>query len=229
MKPVDLFDLFLRPRRFFAPERSLGARTSLVAALIVYGFGAGITRLEHQAALRLVLKARGIVPRNRLFFLPSISADWSRFWGHVALSALVAAALLWTVGAWWFRIRVRWSGAREADMRTSREIYVWSGLVLALPAIALTLAQTAIFPDFRAAWAQASLGTLVLIVFPFWSAFTSYAGARARFAVRPGRARFWFLILPWLLYAIAFSPLVASILQMQLAREPVIAAPPGTA
>lgn len=225
MMPIDLFDLFLRPRRFFAPERSPGARASLVAALIVYGFGAGITRLEHLAGLRLVLKARGIEPRRSMSFLASVSVDWWKFWGHAALTAILAAALFWTVGTWWFRLRARWSGAPEADMGASREIYVRSGLVLALPALILALAQTAVFPSFRAAWTQASLWTLVLIVFPFWSSFTSYAGVRARLAVRPGRARFWFLFLPWLLHAIAFSPLVASILHMHLAREPVKAAP----
>ena len=221
MTPLSLFDLFFRPGRFFAPGRALPAKAGLVAALLLSGLGTGIARLEHRAAIRFVLKARGITPRRQALFLAPISADWMTFWGHAALSAIVTAVLLWTLGAWWFRLRARGCGAPAAEMGTSREIYVWSGLVIAVPAIVLALVQTALFPSFRAAWAQASLWTLVLILFPFWSAFTSYAGARARFPLRPGRARFWFLILPWLLYAMAFSGLGASILHMQQRHEPV--------
>jgi hypothetical protein len=230
MTPLSLFDLFIRPGRFFARGRALPARAGLVAALLLYGLGAGIARLEHQAAVRLVLKARGITPRRQAPFLASISADWMTFWGHAALSAILAAALLWTLGAWWFRLRARWSGAPDAEMGTSREIYVWSGLVLAVPVFVLALVQTALFPSFRMAWAQASLWTLVLIVFPFWSAFTSYAGVRALFPVKRGRAILWFLVLPWLLYALAFAGLGASILHMELKSGPAkIIRTPATA
>jgi len=215
MNPLRLFDLFLRPRRFFTARPTPGSAVALVAGVLLVGLGTGITRLEHQAALRMVLKARGIVPRRRMPFLESVSSDWLQFWGHAALTALVAAALLWTVGTWWFRLRARWSGAPDADMGTSREIYVWSGVVLALPALILALVQTAAFPSFRAAWTEASLWVIVLIVFPLWSVFTSYAGVCALFPVKRDRAILWFLVLPWLLYAIAFAPLAAAILHMQ--------------
>ncbi len=105
-------------------------------------------------------------------------------------------------------------------MGTAREIYLWSGLVVALPAIVLGLAQTAAFPTFRAAWTEASLWMIVLIVFPFWSVLTSYAGVRERFAVKRGRAILWFLVLPWLLFAVSFTGLAASLLHMELKSSP---------
>jgi len=220
MSPPQLLDLFLRPRRFFSEGRAAGGRAPLVAAALVYGLGASVARIEHQAALRLVLKDRGIVPRHRAPFINAIAGDWQQFWGHAAITAIVAAVVFWTLGTWWFRLRARWSGAADADPRAAREIYLWSGLVVALPAIVLGLAQTAAFPTFRAAWAEASLWTIVLIVFPFWSAFTSYAGVRAVFPVRRGRAIVWFLVLPWLLYAASFTALGASLLHMELKSSP---------
>ena len=77
------------------------------------------------------------------------------------------------------------------------------------------------------AWNEASLWTIVLIVFPFWSAFASYAGVRARLPVRRGRAILWFLVLPWLLFAVSFTGLAASLLHMEMKSAPAKTIPPS--
>lgn len=89
-------------------------------------------------------------------------------------------------------------------------IYVWAGLVAALPGLLYVVLSTVAFPDYGAAWSSEEQVSTLLIIFPFWGAFVSYRAVRSEFPVSVWRARAWFLILPWLAYALAFGGLVAA-------------------
>ena len=65
--------------------------------------------------------------------------------------------------------------------------------------------MTLVYDSYRAMWDADEIVSVLLLVFPFWSCVVSYRGVLARFDVRRGRARLWFLILPMALYLIAFG------------------------
>jgi hypothetical protein len=118
---------------------------------------------------------------------------------------LIGAVSLWYLGGWWYNLRVRWSGVPSHDKRQGRLIYIYSGLVEALPSLSYALLATAIYANYQAAWDAEELWSSLLLVFPFWSVVVSYRGVRTSFPVKPWPARLWFLILPSLMYVFAFG------------------------
>jgi len=49
------------------------------------------------------------------------------------------------------------------------------------------------------------LYSVLFLIFPFWSLWVSYTGAKTMFDVSPGKAKLWFLILPSAFYVLAFG------------------------
>lgn len=203
--PVDTrrspLDLYLRPARFFGQGvRGLDGRALVVAAWVV-GMNWTLGRFE-----RMMLRA-DLGDTNET--LLSISQSWPSFWMAVAFAGVISAAFVWLIGTWWYRMRLRWSGASDPSTDVARVVYVYSALVWAVPSLLWTLVQTVRFPNFAAAWGSESVWDLVLLVFPVWACWVSYRGVRATFDVRPGRARFWFLVLPIVGFLFAFGVVAA--------------------
>jgi hypothetical protein len=136
---------------------------------------------------------------------PLLTGSWLGFWGFALLGGAVAGAVLWYVGGWWYRVRLKWAGADNPDPTLARLVYIYSGFVVAGPMVAAALLQTITFPSYRVASEAETLYPFLLLAFPLWSIVVSYNGVTARFAMRRWAARMWFLILPGLLYAFAFG------------------------
>jgi hypothetical protein len=134
-----------------------------------------------------------------------VGESWVRFWAVVLLSGALSALLTWYLGTWWYRARLRWSGAIDPDRARARAVYLYSSLVWGAPTVLSAIVATLTFPNYAAAWADEGWGAALLLIFPFWSCVVSYRGVRAAFDVRTGRARFWFLIAPIVLIAIAIG------------------------
>ena len=199
-------DLYLRPGRFFEQgARGLDGRALVVAAWLV-GMNWTLGRLE-----RMMLRADLGDPNETLM---ALSRSWLNFWVVIAVAGVISAAFVWLIGTWWYRVRLRWSGASDPSPDAARVVYVYSGLVWAVPSLLWTLAQTFRFPNFAAAWASESVWDLVLLVFPFWACWVSYRGVRATFDVRPARALFWFLVLPIVGFLFAFGVVAAMYSQL---------------
>jgi hypothetical protein len=210
---ADLPDLFVRPTRFFHSVRLDQGAGWLLAAVLV-GISGAIGRID-QRLIAAELDGGG----GGSGILESIMMEsWTAYWLGVVVAGAVGAVVIWFLGGWWYNVRLRWSGADDHDRRQGRLVYTLSGLVSAIPSLAYSLGTTLVFPDYRAAWESEELWSTALVVFPFWAAFVSYRGVRSRFPVRPGGARFWFLIMPVLAYAIIFG--IISVLYGTLGGEP---------
>ena len=80
---------------------------------------------------------------------------------------------------------------------------MYSGFVLALPAVAVVALWTLAYPDYGTAWAdEESFWPLMLVVFPFWSCWASFRGVTSVFEVSRGKAALWFVVLPSALYVV---------------------------
>ena len=112
----------------------------------------------------------------------------------------------WWVGGWRYRVRLEWSGAVRPDKDSARLVYFWAGLVVGSPPLLVTLSYSLRYPSYRASDAAAPLwAVLPFVVLPFWAIWTTYRGVRAVFAVSPGKARIWFLVLPVLMMVLVFG------------------------
>ncbi|MEM8946988.1 MAG: hypothetical protein AAGD11_17565 [Planctomycetota bacterium] len=141
--------------------------------------------------------------------LEIVAESWVGFWViSLGLGALAAIAI-WLIGGWWYRIRLNWSGDRDADPREARLVYVYAGLVAALPNVLLVTVVTAIYADYASYWNGEDIWSMLIAGFPFWAIYVSYCGAVSRFSVRRVKALAWFRWLPMALYVLALVAIVA--------------------
>lgn len=184
--PQSLVDLFLRPRHFFAAHVALGRTPYVVLVVWSYGIASAIERAERELATW-------------------IDPSWRSFWFSALFWGAFGGAGLWLLGGWWYRVRLRWCGAREPDRRRARLAYAYSSFVLAAPTILWTLIQTASYPSYAEAAAADDVARVLLLVFPFWSVQTSFAAATTLFELAPLRARVWFQLLPACAYLLLYG------------------------
>jgi hypothetical protein len=169
----------------------------VVLVTLTCGIAAALGRAEKQM-VRAELSGR----ENALEVL-GIADSWLRFWLFVVIFGAIGAVLVWFLGGWWYRVRLRWSGAADPGARTARLVYIYASFVQAFPTILIVLVATAFFRDYAEYWASDELWSSVGAVFPFWSCVASYKGATTVFELSQSRARLWFLVLPILVYVLA--------------------------
>lgn len=192
--PGPLVDLFLRPSRFFSSHLALGATPYVIFVTFMCGIAYVIGRLDN----KLVKADFG----KRLDGLTAGVLDsWPLLWGHLLFWGLVAAMFLWELGGWWYTLRVKWSGARDADSFKTRLVYIYSSFVSALPTVVAVVVANILYANYRAYWHAEEVWSSATMIFLFWSCVTSYKGVRAMFPVSPWKARLWFLVLPIVAYS----------------------------
>ena len=209
---ADLGSLFIRPARFFR-DRDLDVRAWYLPALLCTGLTSASSRID-QNLMRADL---GQARPGWDTFAPILLQSWGAYWAFVLVAGLIYAAFYWYLGGWWYRVRLRWSGAHSADRREARLVMAYAALVMSAPTLVYMVMQTVSFPDYGAAWESESLLPILILIFPFWAVYTSYRGVRTRFEVGKWKARVWFLILPSLVFLVLFG--VVAVLYAAL--EPV--------
>jgi Yip1 domain len=203
--PQHLINLFVRPRRFFSSQLAFGQTLYVVIVTWCYGVANAIDRIDQE----LVRAEVGRPRRGWEQLAPMITESWLGFWAWVLAFGAIGGLLLWLIGGWWYRVRLKWSGAHEPDKRLARLVYVYSSFVQSGPVVAFTLVSTIVYADYAQAYASESSYAVLLLLFPFWSLISSYLGVLTLFEVSRWKARIWFVILPGLLYIVALGLAVA--------------------
>ena len=197
--------LFLYPRRFFRDDFAITDPRYFIAVTWALGIASSLSEVDEQ-----LMRAELGSPRPGWEFLrPFFTESWVGFWSYALVAGAVSGALYWLIGGWWYRKRLNFSGVSNPDPRLARLVYVYSSFVYAGPMIAVTLWATAIYPNYLAAYEAGDMVWLAVLIFPFWSIRTSYTGIRARFEVNRSKARVWFVVLPALVYMLAFGVIAA--------------------
>jgi hypothetical protein len=187
--PQHLIDLFVRPTRFFVGHLALGRTPYVVLVTWALGMSAAIDRIDTR-----IMQAGLRDDTARWEALEALIGTWPRLWAFVLGGGLVAGALSWSIGGWWCRVRLQWSGAKSPDKRLARLLLIYSSFVFAGPAVLVLVVQTLAYPNYLAA-SESDL-PLIVLAMVFWSLATTYRGALALFPVSRGRALLWFVVLP---------------------------------
>lgn len=193
--PQHLIDLFIRPSRFFSGQIALRKTPYVIFVTWCYGVASVISMIDRD----LVGESRGRAPVWKLTGL-MVADSWFDFWLWVIGLGAVGGLFLWLMGGWWYDVRLRWSGAKNLNDRSSRLLYVYTSFVDSAPTIVIVLLWTAIMPSYRQGLTAGRNYFGALLLFPFWSLVTSYIGATTLFALSRRKARIWFLGLPALFY-----------------------------
>jgi hypothetical protein len=151
--------------------------------------------------------------------------SWGSYWAASLAIGGLSAVFLFSAGGWWYRKRLELSGARTPDPALARRVYVFASLVWAMPALLGAIWAMATYDSPRQAQFADDPRSLIVLGFLFWSVFTSWRGATTAFALRPGAALTWFLILPTALYGVLVAGVVAMAAFGVLEAEPDVRHP----
>jgi hypothetical protein len=198
-------DLFFRPRRFF---RGLAEGVPAVVIVILF-WTAGMTHAMDRLE-RMMIQGR----------YPELFRSWESYWAIVGMAGAASGLLLWAIGGWWYRQRLRFCGVAEPDRRMSRLVYVSASQIVAGPGIVYALVATVLHPGPVEASNAAGWGAMAMLVLPFWSALASYIGVRTVFGASRGKALVWFLVLPWCVYGVAMAAVVAAVAMVSSGPAP---------
>lgn len=180
--------LFFRPRTYF--QHYVVSHTPALTAFFCWTYGIAVV-IDH-------LDRRTLTGRSAV-----ASDDWNTRWVYVAVVGAVSGLFAYLLGGWWYRVRLRWSGAIDPEPYLVRRIYIFASQIIALPTIVLEVIERGRFPTPSAAAEGADWWLYVaFLVFPFWSVWVSYCGARTAYELRRAASLFWFLILPAAFYAL---------------------------
>ncbi len=131
---------------------------------------------------------------------------WESYWTYAALMGVIGGLFFFIIGGWWYTMRLSWSDAKGVDPSLARRVYLFASQVWAVPALMATLIETGKYSSPEAAaTGEITFWHLLLLIFPFWSAWSSYVGVRTAFLVKRSKAMLWFLILPCLYYLLVFT------------------------
>lgn len=191
--------LFVRPKLFFT-NCVAGSPALLIAILAwIYGMAGATDRMETRQALAEM--------SGRPFALPDA---WTPQWAIIVVGGVVGGAAYAFIGGWWYRVRLRWSGATDPDSIMARRVYIFASLIYAIPVLIRKLIETAAFSTpGQALNSDLNVMDLAVLACVFWSCWNSYVGVRTVFDTSRGRAMLWFLILPAMLYTVAIGVVMA--------------------
>ncbi|MBE9079585.1 hypothetical protein IQ241_20175 [Romeria aff. gracilis LEGE 07310] len=197
----QLLNLFAHPRYFFSGEVALSKRRHILIAVWVTGMSYVIDRIE-QEALRVELGISTLP--GWAAFRQQIIEFWPWFWLFVALTGCLAGLLVWLVGGWWFRLRLRWAGAENPNPHLSRLVFIYASLVFALPNLFVALLWTGVQARYTTAYSEDIFLSLLVLIFAYWELYSAYVGVRTWFTLDRRKAQLWFAILPGLLYIFTY-------------------------
>ena len=200
LSPAGLFRLFLMPREFFANIDLVGHRPEVVFAALAMGVTGSMGQIDKK-----IMQAELGQANKSLELLAWLLSSWINYWIVVLAAGAVGAVVLWLIGGWWYRKRLQWSGASDASPTAARRINAYQELVFSGPAVLIVLVQTLLFANYQEAWQADEVWSSSILVFVFWSCWTSYAAATTVFPVVKRKAMLWFLILPVLFYIVTLG------------------------
>jgi hypothetical protein len=193
--PQNLVDLYIRPTRFFSQHLALGKTPYALFVAWIVGIGMTIDRIDQ----RLMQVDLG---RDSVTAFVEIAESWLAFWGVALGFGMISGILVWYLGGWWCKVRLRWSGAEDPDPQSARLLLIYSSFVFAAPHVLVVLLQTQMYEDYLDAYNNDVVLSLIPLAMLFWSIATTYKGALAMFSVQRWKASIWFIILPMLFYLV---------------------------
>lgn len=193
-----LVSLYVTPSHFFRSFDALARPVILLVATLCLGVASMVDRIEqHMLRAEMGQSASGWSEVS-----PWLLHSWSTLWLALLVLGALNIPLFWYLGGWWYRLRLKWSGATALDPLRPRLLFVYSSLVYAIPVVLVIIGETILFPNYRLARDAEGSWTLIFVLLSFWSVVVSYCGATRTFALARRKALIWFLLLPWTLYAV---------------------------
>lgn len=197
---------------YFRPGRALAGRVLTMGRGPLYCLAVIATIAETLSRIMDRIDSGRAVPFEQ---------SWPLLWAFALGAGLIFAPLWLLFWAAWYHLRVRLSYGRPTWAQ-SRRVYAASSLVRSLPLFTVMIAYT-LLASTPATTVSADSWPLALpvMISPFWMCWAYYRGARTALGVKRAPALLYFVIAPWMFYAL--------VLAFVLVALPMLADPPDTA
>lgn len=106
-----LVALFVNPSQFFASFHELARPPLLLLATLCLGIASMVDRIEQH----LLRAEMGEAVSGWAELSPWLLHSWSTLWVVLVVLGAVNVPLFWYLGGWWYRLRLKWSGATALD------------------------------------------------------------------------------------------------------------------
>ncbi|KMT65066.1 hypothetical protein [Catenovulum maritimum] len=195
-----LTTLYFRPSLFFKQLEICSRPLYLIIASWAYGIFHTLDRID-----RHLLKESLNRPwPGWELFEPVVNMSWLNFWIVLLVIGAPAGVVAYFLGGWWYKIRLKWAGAKQVETHTARYLHIYSQLVMSLPTLLLVLIQSLFYDNYRQAWQTDVIWFALFSAFPFWSCFTSYYAASRICQLKRKAALFWLVYAPSIMYILAY-------------------------
>ena len=181
--PLWFAYLYLRPRRFFEHfgPRPLGVLTFCCSWLL--GMAIAYDRIETRSMTSPAMA--------------NLQTSWLLYGAGIVFGGAISGLFAYAIGGWFYRVRIRWSGAREVDSKAARRVYIYAAQVHAIPTLLFVASLPVWYATPKEAMEQTPWWVFIPNVgFIVWSYWVSFTGVRTVFDVGPVRSLIWFLVLP---------------------------------
>ncbi|HVS01119.1 MAG TPA: hypothetical protein VMW27_31165 [Thermoanaerobaculia bacterium] len=200
----SLTSLLLAPTRFFASPAWLQKTPQIFLVLWLSRIAYTLKRIDKE-----IFRAGISKPRPGWEDLgPWLTESWLHYWAFALVLGALNGLIFWLLGGWWFRKRLEWSGVAQPDPALVRPVYMYQDLVASGPSVLIAIVETLVYANYAEAWNAEEVWSSTVLIFLFWSCFTSYKAAITAFGESSKwKARLWFLILPIMVYVFAIGAL----------------------
>ena len=198
---TDLFNLYVRPRRFAAQVEDAVDDTywTLFFAWLV-GIVSTVERIDTR------ISQSELAGRSLPFLsLEWINSSWFNYWILVCIGGVISGVFFWFLAGWWYQLRLRFSGAMNVSATTARALSTWQFAAAAIPALAAILFDTFVETSYLSARENATSLSYVFLIPVFWSIWTSYSLATATHHLKKWPGLGWFVLLPAVFYLVVFG------------------------
>lgn len=134
-------------------------------------------------------------------------SSWGEIWAIVIFGGILAGAIGYYIGGWFYNLRVGWSKGNE-DINLSRNIYLFTSLPIALSSVLMLIFNQMAYGDDYLNYYYSDASTVdVIFFFVFVAALIytirlSYKAVRETMHVEKKRAIGWFIIVPAIFYSL---------------------------
>lgn len=220
MQRMSLFEFFSKltfnPGRFFAENYRRRQTPYFWLTFVLFALYCGIDRLENQMVRAVVAAEQG--DPARLQAIELLAPNWGAYAVVILIAGAIAAGIYYVFGAWWYNVRIGWCEGRK-DPEDAKFLYLYTSALPALcTVIATVLAAMKYDTPLDTIGGELTVGDGLLIgivtAATVWSYYVSFRGVHVVTGARPGRALFWFCLLPLGILALAVVSVVAAMLAL---------------
>jgi hypothetical protein len=200
MNFIDFWhQLVFHPKKFFSETFDGRSSPFLFITIAIYGMSKAMDRVDQQ-----FVKAdlRGNLDQYEWL------NNWPTYWIFILVMGAISGYIFYLLGGWFYNLRIKWSGG-TSDREKAKFLFLYPefvpSLIYVLNTAIYMLGSPIPYDAYSDLTTGEAIGLILMLTATYYSIRISYIGVTTTTDVSVQRARIWFLILPIVVYTLAFG------------------------